>query len=151
MSCTVTARLVPTTNKKKMSDKKDSLGGYMSGTPYPTPPKKEIPQLVPAKKPYKAVIGFNAGEKQERFRLVQANGDLSFYSYSHILEGKLKGDIMTLSTTSRSFLISGKNLIGIVDALSNRKVKSLQAFNAETHLPETNSKAVIIESIDEES
>lgn len=133
-----------------MSDKKDSLGGYMSGTPYPTPPKKEIPQLVPAKKPYKGVIGFGAGEKQERFRLVQANGDLSFYSYSHILEGTLKGDLLTLSTTSRSFLISGKNLVLIVDALSNRKVKALQVFSAETHLPVADAKALIIESIDAE-
>lgn len=122
----------------------------MSGTPYPTPSKKELPQLVPDKKLYKAIVGFGAGEKQERFRLVQANGDLSFYSYSHILEGTLKGDILTLSMTSRSFLISGKNLVGIVDAFSNRKVKTLQVFGVDVHLPVADSKAVIIDSIEAE-
>lgn len=131
-----------------MSDKKGSLSNYMSGTPYPTPEKRALPETVPKKKPYKAVTDFVGNEKKERFRLIQKDGTLSFYSYGHILEGTLKGDILTLTMTSRNFLITGKNLLGIVDALSNRKVKSLQAFNAATHLPVTDTRAVFIESIE---
>jgi hypothetical protein len=133
-----------------MSDKKNSLGGYMSGTPYPTPPKRELPHTVPKKTPYKAVISFRAGEKQERFRIIQKSGELDFYGYSHILEGSLKGDLLTLSMTSRTFLISGKNLVGIIDALSDRKAKALQAFNPDIHLAISDPQEIIIESIERE-
>ena len=132
-----------------MSDKKDSLGSYLEKPPYPPLQKREIPKLVPEKKIYKAIIGFGAGEKPERFRVVASDGSFHFFSFSHLLEGSLKDDLLTLSLTTRIFQISGRNLVKVVDALSNRKAKAICTFNEKIHAPVADKNLAFIEKIEE--
>lgn len=132
-----------------MSDKTTSFDQYArQGTPYPPLEKeKELPQLIEKRKPYKAVERFKSGEKDDRFRIIQANGDFDFYSFSHLIEGSYRSGNLLLSTTTRTFTLSGRNLDQIVDLIADRKAKAICVFDPAKHEPVTDLKEIFIEQI----
>ncbi len=138
----------------------DKLERYSrSKTPYPplqrpVPPvvadgehKPELPQLVKQLRSYKAVVKFLSNENTDRFRIIDAAGNIDFYSYNHLIEGSYRDGQLTLVTSSRSFVLSGRNLDQVIDQLTEQKVKALCAFAEGLHEPVSDPKEVFIEGI----
>lgn len=115
---------------------------------YPEPAKRETVGLVTQRPQYRAVQQYKSGERVERFRLVDKNGNFAFYSYQHLLEGVYEDGLLTLSLTTRSYLIKGENLPALIALIEERKAKIIQEFNPDLHERETDPKAIYIELIE---
>jgi len=130
-----------------MTDNEDLLGEFKEERkPYP-PLEKKLPRLVTEKSSYEAIEKTN---KPERFKIVDRKGNFDIYSYGHLLEISYQNGNIIITTTTRTFTLSGKNLRQIADFLSDRKVKNLIEFNPDTHKPPVSKNAIVIEKIERE-
>ena len=133
--------------KKKitaMEDKKDALDKYTS-KPYPPLEKKPIPTLVENKPPYKASV---KAKVKERIKIYDRKGNFDLYNYGHLLEVSFRNSMLTITTTTRIFTLSGKNLAQIAELLGDRQIGAIHEFNPDTHSLPTEPNAPIIESME---
>ena len=126
-----------------MSDKDGVLKQYEIVTPAASAPDGLAAERIS----YAAIETYKGSAKGTLFRIVDAKGNFDFYSFTHIVEGSYRDDMLTLTTTSRVFVLSGKNLAHIAEQISERKLKALYEFNTEKHVKPDDENAVFIESI----
>lgn len=116
---------------------------------WPKPVKREVAEYLSKKEGYRAIERFKTGDKvTERFRIVDKDGNFDAYSYTHLTEITYRSGLLTLTTTRRNFVISGKNLQEIADLLCERKVRAIYEFNPSTYEEPEDEKATIIEMIE---
>jgi len=113
-------------------------------------PTDEALELVKSSKDYKAIVQFKAGEKSDRFRVIDAAGNIDLYNYNHLLESSYRNGMLTLITSTRSFVFSGRNLALVIDLLADQKVKSLCAFKEGAYQPMEDVQAIFIEGVSRE-
>lgn len=116
-----------------MEDKKDFMGKYQS-EPYPSLEKRDkaVPQLV-TEKEYKAFEEFKS-RKSSRFRIVDADGKSYGCSYAHLLDWVYSPPtLLTITTATRIFTITGKNLGRLEQLLMEDKIKEIFVFNQNRH------------------
>jgi hypothetical protein len=136
-------------NPNGMSDKKNTLGKYENTSPTLSGDNvQNIPTLVKSKKTYHAIIKAKGVEKIQRFRICDKHGNFDLYNYAHLLEASFRNGVFILTTTTRIFTLTGKNLEKIADLLDDTKIKSMHEFNSDTQELPTEENAIIIESID---
>lgn len=133
-----------------MSDKNQDFDKYLKDdTEWAAPVKKEVAEYLPKKKEYRAVERFKVGDKvTERFKIVDKDGNFDVYSYTHLVEISYRSSILTLSTTSRNFVLTGQNIAEIADLISERKLKAIHEFNPTVYINPDDEKAVVIELIE---
>ena len=107
----------------------------------------ELPKLVKRLKAYRAVERFKSGESTDRFRIIDADGNIDFYSYNHLVEGSYRDEVFTLVMSTRSYVFTGRNLDQLIDLVAENKVRALYAFIDGEHEPVTDPGAVVIEGI----
>jgi hypothetical protein len=131
-----------------MSDRKNSLESYtQTRQPYPELQKQPLPTLIPQKREYRA---YKPHKASERFALYDGDGGFDFYSYGHLIECSYRHGILTLVTTTRSFVLSGKNLDKLGDMLMDRKIRSLHVYNPDLETLEAQKDEVVIEAMERE-
>lgn len=119
------------------SDKNEILSKYTRQT-FPTLVKpapgqaNESDEQEQAEEPgYRALIEHR--EKKgavARFRIVDRNGQSYGCGYAYLLGWLyIPPDTLTLYTTTQNFVLSGKNLHRVEDALMRERVKQLREFN----------------------
>lgn len=134
-----------------MEDKTSPLKKY-SGKPYP-PLEKVVPKPELAeteRESYLAVIEQKRGTGSPRFKIVDEKGISFGCSYVHLLDWVfVPPDLLTLTTSTRIFIIEGKNLEGIERLLLEERVKELRAFNPMLHsIPDKAEPLPIIERLE---
>lgn len=126
-----------------MSDRLDKYS-----TPYSDLEKKDLPKLVEKVENYEAFVKAKGMERIDSLRLEYGQGNFDFFHYNHLLEGSFQNGIMTLTTSSRIYAISGQNLQLMAELLTDRKIKILREFDPAQHEMPASKKAVIIEKIE---
>jgi hypothetical protein len=127
-----------------MSDNiSDKLKGYTGSAGQPA--ARPVAQLVT--KPYQALELHKGSQKGHTFKIVDKAGGFDLYSYSHVIEISYHKLILTVTTTSRVFAFTGRNLDKVADHLADRKLKALFEFNTATHSAVDDIHAVVIEEI----
>lgn len=118
------------------------MEGY--GTQHsPTPPAQATPQLL---KPYPGAETFKGAQKGHTLRLVDHKGEFDMHPHGHVIECSFRDGFFTIVTTSRSYVLSGKNLAKIADLIDERKLKALHEYNPQKH-EKPDSSAIVIEEI----
>lgn len=126
-----------------MSDRrKNSLQNYTS-SPSPTPSDQGRPQLLKA---YPGAETSKGAQKGSTLRLVDKKGDFDMHPYGHVIECSFRDGLFTIVTTSRSYVVSGRNLGKIADLIDERKLKALHEYDPGKHQKPEES-AVVIEEI----
>lgn len=126
----------------------DRLDKYNTPPSYSPLEKKELPKLVEKVENYEAFIKAKGMERVEALRLEYGQGNFDFFHYNHLLEGSYQDNVMTLTTSSRIYAITGQNLDQMAELLTDRKIKILREFDPAQHEMPANKKAVIIEKIE---
>lgn len=132
---------------------KDSLINKYQGKKYPPlqPPSQAtpgVPQLV-TKKDYRGVVESNRSNRSRRFKIATAEGKSYLCGYAHLIETILnKGGVMTLSTSSRIFTLTGKNLEEVERLLMEEKLREIHEFTDEFYHEPSDKKAVFIEKLE---
>lgn len=131
-------------NQNGMADKKALLGQYKKTTPKDAGEDMQLPTLVKPKEAYRA---FSQTAHPESIKIYDGDGNFDFNSISHIISGSFRDDILTINTSTQSFIITGENLEQVAELVADKKVSALKEFNSERHIKPTEPKAPIIESI----
>ena len=126
-----------------MSDRrKNSLEGY-STHHSPTPPAAAAPQLL---KNYPGAETYKGSNRGTTLRLIDRKGEFDLHPHGHVIECSFRNGLFTIVTTSRSYILSGRNLAKIADLIDERKLKALHEYNPERHQKPEDS-AIVVEEI----
>lgn len=112
---------------------KESLIEKFTGKPYPAlvkPAKKAADDSE--EKPYRALVKQIENKRTPRFRIIDHKGNTYGCGYAYLL-GWLytPPDTLSIQTTTHVFILQGKNLKKIEDALMREKVRELCEYNPE--------------------
>jgi len=111
-----------------------------------TPPyveKSTPPKLAEVKADYEAFKEAKRG-KYFRIRIIDTNGISYGFSYNHLLDWMMTPpDIISLTTATRTFLIEGKLIKKIENALMEERIYELHVFNPDKHKMPDKGKPII--------
>ena len=109
----------------------------------PDSEKSSLPKLVEVKADYDAFKESKRG-KYFRIRIIDANGISYGFSYNHLLDWMLTPpDILSLTTATRTFIIEGKQVKKIENALMEERIYELHVFNPDKHKMPDKEKPII--------
>lgn len=79
---------------------------------------------------YRGLIQYRQLKGAKRFRIVDANGRIYGCGYVYLIDWLYTPpDTLSILTSSHNFILTGKNLLMIEEALLNEKVKTLTVFD----------------------
>ena len=123
-----------------MEGKKSLLDQFKN---QPNTDKPPVSKLVEVKADYEAFKETKRG-KYFRVRIIDSNGISYGFSYNHLLDWMMTPpDILSLTTATRTFLIEGKLIKKIENALMEERIYELHVFNPDKHNMPDKGKPII--------
>ena len=133
-----------------MEGKKNLLDQFKNQDNAADADKPPVSKLVEVKANYEAFKEMKRG-KYFRVRIIDSNGISYGFSYNHLLDWMMTPpDILSLTTATRTFLIEGKLIKKIENALMEERIYELHVFNPKKHnVPEKGKPVIERLTIDE--